>query len=276
MDARLKAFEALVPKKAVAKLYKTAAKQDEFKSLAINTLSFLAEATVWDKDDRFLVRECADYPFFNSLDVYFYGSFSLMALMPRLDGVVMKRFGDAILAVNDNRRRHHEYVNHPFADLPDPKLEGPRAVRGAVIHDLGSPFDAEPDAYDWHNVKEWKDLAPKYVLMVLRHYVKTQDIENLKDCKEAVYAAMQYLEKMVNEGENFPLTHGTDDTFDNLSSHGISVYCGSLWIAGLRARLPKSSATSSRPTLGTRRPTPPTRNSTKLCGTKPKATTTSS
>lgn len=232
-DARLKAFEALVPKKA--KLYKTAAKQDEFKSLALNTLSFLAEATVWDKDDRFLVRECADYPFFNSLDVYFYGSFSLMALMPRLDGVVMKRFGDAILAVNDNRRRHHEYVNHPFADLPDPKLEGPRAVRGAVIHDLGSPFDAEPDAYDWHNVKEWKDLAPKYVLMVLRHYVKTQDKQNLQDCKEAVYAAMQYLEKMVNDGENFPLTHGTDDTFDNLSSHGISVYCGSLWIAGLRA-----------------------------------------
>ena len=54
MDTRLKAFEALVPKKAVAKLYKTAAKQDEFKSLALNTLSFLAEATVWDKDDRFL------------------------------------------------------------------------------------------------------------------------------------------------------------------------------------------------------------------------------
>ena len=235
LDARLKAFENLVPKKAVAKLYKTAAKQKEFKSLAINTLSFLAEATVWDKDDRFLVRECADYPFFNSLDVYFYGSFSLMALMPRLDGVVMKRFGDAILAVNNNRRRHHEFVNHPFADLPDPKLEGPRAVRGAVIHDLGSPFDAEPDAYDWHNVKEWKDLAPKYVLMVYRHYHKTKDMKNLKDCKEAVYAAMQYLEKMVNPGENFPLTHGTDDTFDNLSSHGISVYCGSLWIAGLRA-----------------------------------------
>jgi uncharacterized protein (DUF608 family) len=235
LDARLKAFENLVPKKAVAKIYNTAAKQNEFKSLAINTLSFLAEATVWDKDDRFLVRECADYPFFNSLDVYFYGSFSLMALMPRLDGVVMKRFGDAILAVNNNRRRHHEFVNHPFADLPDPKLEGPRAVRGAVIHDLGSPFDAEPDAYDWHNVKEWKDLAPKYVLMVYRHYHKTKDMKNLKDCKEAVYAAMQYLEKMVNPGENFPLTHGTDDTFDNLSSHGISVYCGSLWIAGLRA-----------------------------------------
>ena len=151
--------------------------------------------------------------------------------MPRLDGVVMKRFGDAILAVNNNRRRHHEFVNLPYADLPDPTLEGPRAVRGAVIHDLGSPFDAEPDAYDWHNVKEWKDLAPKYVLMVYRHYHKTKDMQCLADCKEAVYAAMEYLEKMVNPGENFPLTHGTDDTFDNLCSYGISVYCGSLWIA---------------------------------------------
>ncbi|MBQ3715305.1 MAG: hypothetical protein IJM92_09535 [Fibrobacter sp.] len=34
-DARLKAFEALVPKKAVAKLNKTAAKQDKIKSLAL-------------------------------------------------------------------------------------------------------------------------------------------------------------------------------------------------------------------------------------------------
>ncbi|HSQ42373.1 MAG TPA: GH116 family glycosyl hydrolase, partial [Fibrobacteraceae bacterium] len=123
----------------------------------------------------------------------------------------------------------------PWADLPDPKLEGIRGVRGAVIHDLGSPFDARPDAYDWHNVKEWKDLAPKFVLMVYRHFKMTGDRNVLLDCREAVYAAMEYLERMVEPGQLFPLTHGTDDTFDNLSSHGISVYCGSLWIAGLRA-----------------------------------------
>ena len=230
------AYSALVPEASIAKLYpKKGKERDDFKSLAINTFSFLAEATVWDKEDRFLVRECADYPFFNSLDVYFYGSFSLLALMPRLDGAVMRRFADAILAVDPQTRRHHEYVNLPFADLPDPKLEGPRAVRGAVIHDLGSPFDAKPDAYDWHNVKEWKDLAPKFVLMVLRHYHATGDLSVLTDCREAVYASIEYLENMVDEGQNFPLTHGTDDTFDNLASHGISVYCGSLWIAGLRA-----------------------------------------
>lgn len=230
------AYGALLPTEGVAKLWPKAGKdRDAFATLATNTLSFLAEATVWDNEDRFLVRECADYPFFNSLDVYFYGSFGLLALMPRLDGQVMRRFSDAILSVNDQVRRHHEYVNLPHADLPDPKLEGPRAVRGAVIHDLGSPFDATPDAYDWHNVKEWKDLAPKFVLMVLRHFHATGDKAILVDCREAVYACMEYLENMVEPGQEFPLTHGTDDTFDNLSSHGISVYCGSLWIAGLRA-----------------------------------------
>ena len=230
------AYRALAPEKSLAKLFpKDKKKQANFRSLALNTLSFIPEASVWDKDDRFLVRECADYPFFNSLDVYFYGSFSLLALLPRLDGEVMKRFADAILASDPKTRRHHEYVNHPFADLPEAKLEGPRAVCGAVIHDLGSPFDAKPDAYDWHNVKEWKDLAPKYVLMVLRHYRFTGEKSVVEYAKNAVYACMEYLEKMVGEGENFPLTHGTDDTFDNLSSNGISVYCGSLWIAGLRA-----------------------------------------
>ncbi|MCZ8486363.1 hypothetical protein O9993_16130 [Vibrio lentus] len=33
-----------------------------------------------------MVKECVDYPFFNSLDVYFYGSFSLLYLLPELDG----------------------------------------------------------------------------------------------------------------------------------------------------------------------------------------------
>lgn len=229
-------YAKMLPKGSLKKLFpKGGAEEERFRTMAFNTLGFLAEATVWDEADRFLVRECADYPFFNSLDVYFYGSFGLLALLPRLDGAVMRRFAEAVLATNVQVRRHHEYVNHPYADLPDPKLEGPRGVRGAVIHDLGSPFDARPDAYDWHNVKEWKDLAPKFVLMVLRHFKTTGDKTVLQDCKESVYASMQYLEQMVEPGQNFPLTHGTDDTFDNLCSHGVSVYCGTLWIAGLRA-----------------------------------------
>ncbi|NLB63592.1 MAG: glucosylceramidase [Fibrobacter sp.] len=232
----LEKFQAMLNAENVKALYPQAdAEYEKFRTLSYNTLGFLAEATVWDIEDRFLVRECADYPFFNSLDVYFYGSFSLLALLPQLDGAVMRSFSDAVLATDSAVRRHHEYVNHPHADLPSPKLEGVRAVRGAVIHDLGSPFDARPDAYDWHNVKSWKDLAPKFVMMVWRHFRLTGDRGILDYCREAVYASMQYLEAMVEPGQEFPLTQGTDDTFDNLSSHGISVYCGSFWVGGLRA-----------------------------------------
>ncbi|GAB1621655.1 hypothetical protein AAOGI_17050 [Agarivorans albus] len=227
--------QQLMPDACLDTLPMSSSGKAETRTLALNTLSFLAEATVWDEQDRFLVRECADYPFFNSLDVYFYGSFSLLQCFPRLDGAVMRHFSQAVLAENNIVRRHHEYVGLPHADLPNSKTEGPRAVRGAVIHDLGSPFDAKPDAYDWHNVKEWKDLAPKYILMLLRHYRFHGDKALLQDCWEACQAAMHYLQAMVEPGQCFPLTRGTDDTFDNLSSHGISVYCGSLWIASLEA-----------------------------------------
>ncbi|WP_435235785.1 GH116 family glycosyl hydrolase [Psychromonas sp. PT13] len=206
----------------------------QFSTMAMNTLSFLAESTVWSRDDQFLVKECVDYPFFNSLDVYFYGSFSLLYLLPELDGCVMKDFSKAILASDDTKRRYWKYQDKPYAELEDPKYEGVRAVSGAVIHDLGSPYDIQPDAYNWHNVKEWKDLAPKYILMVYRHYQHSKDIEVVKACWPAITTSIELLSDLIEPGDTLPLTRGTDDTFDNLASHGISVYCASLWAAGLK------------------------------------------
>ncbi|CAH6782116.1 putative Glucosylceramidase [Vibrio chagasii] len=206
-----------------------------YATMAMNSLSFLAESTVWDKEDKFLVKECVDYPFFNSLDVYFYGSFSLLYLLPELDGCVMKEFSKAILAEDFTQRRYWEYEATPNAELIDEKYQGVRAIRGAVIHDLGSPFDIQPDAYSWHNVKEWKDLAPKYILMVYRHYQNTQDMSVVKECWQAVTESIDFLSNLIAEGDDLPLTRGTDDTFDNLASHGISIYCASLWVAGLQA-----------------------------------------
>ena len=217
-------------------VYKGKAKSAaELTTMAQNTLSFTADATVWDIDDKFLVRECSDYPFFNSLDVYFYGSFSMMWLLPQVDTNTMRCFRDAIMAENDELRRFYVYLELPNAKLPHPKYEGPRARKGAVIHDLGSPFDPRPDAYNWHNVAEWKDLAPKYILMLLRNYHFTKDVYLLEECWDSVQASLQYLKDMILEGHSIPLTNGTDDTFDNLSSFGITLYCGSLWVAGLKA-----------------------------------------
>ncbi|CAE6920417.1 GH116 family glycosyl hydrolase [Vibrio sp. B1FLJ16] len=206
-----------------------------YSTMAMNSLSFLAESTVWDKENTLLVKECVDYPFFNSLDVYFYGSFSLLYLLPELDGCVMKHFAKAILASDVNLRRYWEYEDKPYAELVDEKYQGTRAERGAVIHDLGSPYDIQPDAYSWHNVKEWKDLAPKFILMVYRHWQKTGDKTVIESCWFAVKESINYLTNLIEPGDTLPLTRGTDDTFDNLASHGISIYCGSLWAAGLRA-----------------------------------------
>ena len=99
---------------------------------------------------------------------------------------------------------------------------------GAVIHDLGSPFDIEPDAYSWHNVKSGKDLAPKFILMVYRHWQKRATDEVVESCWSSVKESIDYLTNLIEDGDTLPLTRGTDDTFDNLASHGVSIYCGSL------------------------------------------------
>ncbi len=234
----IESYEAQIAKQQVQLFVDAKEKMGEetaesFATMACNTLSFLAESTVWDIHDSVLVKECADYPFFNSLDVYFYGSFSLLYLLPSLDGCVMNAFADAVLAADPNKRRHWEFVGHDHADLPEAKLEGPRGVTGAVIHDLGSPFDCYPDAYDWHNVKSWKDLAPKFVMMVYRHGVFTGNKSLWYQCWPAVTESLDYLIEMMGPGDTVPLTRGTDDTFDNLSSQGVSIYCASLWAAGL-------------------------------------------
>ncbi len=211
------------------------AARDRFLTCLCNLLAFYADAVVWTENDDFLIRESADYPFFNVLDVYFYGAFSLPWVAPRVNGAILLRFAAAILAEDPTLRRYWHYTEEPFADLPDAKLEGPRAIAGAVPHDLGSAFDCRPDAYIWHNVKEWKDLAPKYVLLVLRHFRTDGSREFLEQCWPAVYAAIEHLSAQRLPGETIPRTRGTDDTFDNLDSRGISAYSGSLWIAGLQA-----------------------------------------
>jgi non-lysosomal glucosylceramidase len=206
-----------------------------FVTLLTNLLGFYADGAFEDDAGNVLVRESADYPFFNVLDVYFFGVFSLQPLWPDADRVILRKYAEAIFMADPAMRRYGHYTEEPHADLPDRRLEGPRAVHGAVPHDLGSPFDCRPDAYLWRNVKEWKDLAPKFALLVLRSFQQRPDLEFLRGCAPAVYAAIEFLGARCAPGASIPLAAGADDTFDNLGAHGITVYCGSLWIAGLRA-----------------------------------------
>lgn len=211
------------------------ANAEALKIMFANGFSFLAESAVWDKQNNFYIRECADYPFFNSLDVYFYGSFGLMYLLPECDTHNIQSFADAVFSDDARSRRYWVYSQVDFGEVPDSKYTGPRNPGGAVPHDMGNPFDAEPNAYTWNDVKYWKDLAPKFILLVLRNYRFTGDESALRVCWPAAVNAIEFLWKQVQPAHCVPLATGVDDTFDNISSYGISIYCASLWVAGLRA-----------------------------------------
>lgn len=202
--------------------------------LLLNNLSFFAEATVWD-DRYFNVRECVDYPFFNSLDVYFYGSFGLMYFLPEVDAANIKAFSECVFGESDDRRRYWMYSYLDDGEFPGAEYYGPRLIRGMVPHDMGGAFDPRPNAYTWHDSNAWKDLAPKYLLLVLRNYRYTNDLQVLKDNWPAVQCVLQFQSSRIEPGHCLPFVDGVGDTFDNIKSNGISIYCASLWVAGLRA-----------------------------------------
>jgi non-lysosomal glucosylceramidase len=127
----------------------------------------------------------------------------------------------------------YNYLND--GEFPGEEYYGPRLIRGAVPHDMGSTFDPQPNAYHWHNSNSWKDLAPKYILLVLRNYRHTTDLQVLKDSWPAIQCVLEFQNSRIKPGHCLPFVDGVGDTFDNISSCGISIYSASLWIGGLRA-----------------------------------------
>jgi non-lysosomal glucosylceramidase len=212
-----------------------AAAAEKLRQLLADHMSFVAESSVWDEHDRFRVRECIDYPFFNSLDVYFYGSFGLLKLLPEIDNKVVREFGASILQEDLRPKLFGAFVR--FRDERISKtLRGVRKVLGSTPHDMGTPFDAAANAYSWKDVAKWVDLAPKYVLLVYRNFLATRDRTLLKDCWPAVVAALDYVRRnFIDDGGHLPISDGYANTFDNLRGDGICIYPASLWVAGLQA-----------------------------------------
>jgi uncharacterized protein (DUF608 family) len=205
------------------------------RQLLVDHISFLAESSVWDAADRFRVRECVDYPFFNSLDVYFYGSFGLLKLLPEIDNKVVREFAVTIL-----REDLRPKLFGPFVRFRDERisedLRGIRKVMASTPHDMGTPFDADANAYSWKDVASWVDLAPKFVLLVYRNYLATRDFTLLRECWPAVVASLDYVRgRFIDDEDGLPISSGYANTFDNLRGDGICIYPASLWLAGLHA-----------------------------------------
>ncbi|KAJ3671584.1 hypothetical protein LUZ60_007663 [Juncus effusus] len=203
-------------------LTKMTSKLDEIHSSLTPPSSLLPPSPV----GQFLYLEGLEYTMFNTYDVHFYASFSLLSLFPDLELSVQRDFASAVLLHDPEKVR-----------LLHSGGFGSRKVLGAVPHDIGlhDPW-FKVNAYTLYNTDRWKDLNPKFVLQVYRDFTFTSDRSFLESVWPAVYTSMAYMEQFdkdsdgMIENEGFP-----DQTYDVWSVLGVSAYSGGLWVAAVRA-----------------------------------------
>lgn len=179
-----------------------------------------------DDVGRFLYLEGVEYIMWCTYDVHFYASFALLELFPKIELSIQREFAKAVLSEDGRRVKFLAEGNW-----------GIRKVRGAVPHDLGThdPWH-EMNAYNIHDTSQWKDLNPKFVLQVYRDFAATRDFSFGADVWPAVRAAMEYMEQFDRDSDGLIENDGfPDQTYDTWTVHGISAYCGCLWLAALQA-----------------------------------------
>ncbi|KAL0836789.1 hypothetical protein Bca101_088679 [Brassica carinata] len=162
----------------------------------------------------------------NTYDVHFYASYALLMLFPKIELNIQRDFAKAVLSEDTRKVKFLAEGNW-----------GIRKVRGAVPHDLGmhDPWN-EMNAYNIHDTSKWKDLNPKFVLQVYRDFAATGDHQFGIDVWPAVRAAMEYMEQFDRDNDDLIENDGfPDQTYDTWTVHGVSAYCGCLWLAALQA-----------------------------------------
>ncbi|KAF7133513.1 hypothetical protein RHSIM_Rhsim09G0054000 [Rhododendron simsii] len=181
-----------------------------------------------DSDDvgGFLYLEGVEYIMWCTYDVHFYASYALLMLFPKIELSIQRDFAKAVLCEDGRKMKFLAEGNC-----------GIRKVRGAIPHDLGThdPWH-EMNAYNIHDTSTWKDLNPKFVLQVYRDFAATGDLSFGAEVWPSVCAAIEYMDRFdrdndcLIENDGFP-----DQTYDTWTVHGVSAYCGGLWLAALQA-----------------------------------------
>ncbi|KAJ8760444.1 hypothetical protein K2173_015111 [Erythroxylum novogranatense] len=175
---------------------------------------------------QFLYLEGSEYLMWNTYDVHFYSSFSLLMLFPKLELSIQRDFAAAVMMHDPSKRQI----------MSDGKWVQ-RKVLGAVPHDIGlnDPW-YEVNAYNLFNTTGWKDLNAKFVLQVYRDVIATGDKSFAQAVWPSVYVAMAYMDQFDKDGDGMIENEGyPDQTYDAWSVTGVSAYCGGLWVAALQA-----------------------------------------
>ncbi len=223
-----------------------------YRAELFNELYFLADGgTIWGHErdglgnpahpsakdkDSFTYMECFDYSYYGSLDVRFYGSYSLLRFWPEIEKQEMREYTDTIPQSNPQH-----YVWGWKSARENRLVEYTRKVTGAAPHDLGSPQEdpiVNPNQYNYQDVSNWRDLNSKYVLMIWRDYALTgaNDKDFLRYSWSAVKQSMEQLKQYDTDGDGLIENGGfPDQTYDDWIADGESAYSGGLYIAALKA-----------------------------------------
>ncbi|XP_057415417.1 uncharacterized protein LOC130710235 isoform X2 [Lotus japonicus] len=175
---------------------------------------------------QFLYLEGIEYQMWNTYDVHFYSSFSLVMLFPKLELSIQRDFAAAVLMHDPGKMK-----------LLEDGQWVPRKVLGAVPHDIGinDPW-FEVNGYNLYNTDRWKDLNPKFVLQIYRDVVATGDKKFAQAVWPSVYIAIAYMDQFDKDGDGMIENEGfPDQTYDTWSVSGVSAYSGGLWVAALQA-----------------------------------------
>jgi non-lysosomal glucosylceramidase len=216
-----------------------------YRGMLFNELYPLADgASVWgrpvDDDPKvaptYSFMECYDYPYYETLDVRFYGSMPLIKFWPTIEKGVMRDFANTVPQENLEKMIWTWKTQQTGQDF-----FRVRKIAGAAPHDLGVPEEdpfKQINQFSWQDTNGWKDLNTKFVLLVYRDFVLTgsKDKDFLKFTWPAVQQSLKYLEKYDTDGDGIPENQGyPDQTYDEWVVKGESAYSGGLWVAALRA-----------------------------------------
>jgi len=214
---------------------------DWFKMMLFNEMYSISDAgTGWENGEvgrkteksvhHFYFLESPNFTYCNTLDLWFYGSFPIIKFWPEIEKRVMLDYANTVAQSSNEEVRFQG---------EDYKNIRPIKIKGALPHDLGSPY-IDPwitsNAYDFQDPNLWRDLNTKFVLLVYRDYYLTKDQRFLDKTYTAVKEALDYMKQFDANNDGLIEDNGlADQTFDVIPMKGPTSYTGGLWLAALKA-----------------------------------------
>lgn len=164
-----------------------------------SNLSPLVKSSVYLKNGKFGLWEGLGFCGLHTTDITYHASFSLVSLFPDLQKKQMKMGAEF--------QRKDGRVHHLF----------------------------KPDMQGTDNSFERVDMNMQFVLMVLRDYLFTGDIEYLTSLWDNVRRAMDSIQELDTDNDGLPDYETKRNTYDAWNFSGTSTYISVLWLAALKA-----------------------------------------